>query len=208
MSCKDVHVLKVGGSLLDFPQLLHVLEQFIATTNDTNFLLVVGGARSADAVRIIDKNFGLDEQRAHWLAVRGMSLNAYLLAEILNNAILVHNINECAPVWQNNRLAIVEPIAWLEYEEIHGFPVEHCWQFTSDSISAHIAAQLNAPRLTLLKSTLPDEPLGCPEAAAAIGLVDGKFPEAIRNLQSVTLINARDASLPAMPLETQIQIHA
>ncbi|QQE13026.1 hypothetical protein JD969_06085 [Planctomycetota bacterium] len=205
-SCEDMHVVKVGGSLLDYERLVEVVERFIELEGGSKVLIVVGGARSADAVRTIDRNYGLDEERAHWLAVRGMSLNAYLLAEVLDGAELVDQIGRCESVWEQGGIAIVEPIAWLESDEANGCGVEHCWLFTSDSIAAHVAKQIGTKRLTMLKSTLPVEQLQDAEHAASIGLVDGRFAEIIPGIENVTLINGRSEAMEAMTLNAGVHV--
>ena len=204
MSVNDVHVVKLGGSLLDYEKLVEGVQRFVREQGGDKVVIVVGGARSADAVRMIDRNYGLDEERAHWLAVRGMSLNAYLVAEVLGEgAELVSDERGCEAVWAEGKIAVVEPIGWLEVDEDRGCGVKHCWQFTSDSIAGHIAKRLGARCLTLLKSTMPVPAPACAEDAANQGLVDGMFAIASEGVGCVRIVNMRSDALECVEIAGQ-----
>jgi hypothetical protein len=84
----------------------------------------------------------------------------------------------------------MEPAAWLRLSDESGRPTPRRWSFTSDSIAAHVAQQLDRARLTLLKSTLPPGPCDA-HAACAQGIVDTDFPIASAGLPSVELVNLR-----------------
>lgn len=199
MSDAGAHVAKLGGSLIDpagLPDLLPRFERWRRCAMGPRGVVVVGGGEAADIVRAFDKAYGLDESRAHWGAVRAMSLNAELIAAVVAEAALVSDAAGCEEAWARGRLAIVEPLSWLERAAARGVTIPHRWSFTSDSIAAHVAVQLakelGSARLTLLKSTLPDRPCDI-QKAAALGVVDADFPQACASLERVDLVNLRSA---------------
>ena len=193
----DACVIKLGGSLLDLPDLVQRFEAFRVAFVTGPVLLVVGGAESAELVRTFDRQFKLGEERGHWLAVRAMQFNAHVVAAVLPGAVIVRDEMEARAAWQRGQLAVVEPVAWLEKEEAAGFGVPHRWTFTSDSIAAHIATRIQAAKLILLKSALPAPGRGdCgPSCAAGLGIVDADFPLAAKDVPAIELINLRHEAL-------------
>lgn len=192
----DAHVVKLGGSLLDLPDLPRRFEAYRAADLPERALLVVGGGAAADIVRRVDALHGLGEERGHWLAVRAMQLNAHLLAAVLPRVRLVDEAEACSAAWARGELAMMDPLPWLEAEERAGITIPHHWQFTSDSIAAHVACRLGAKRLTLLKSTLPERDSLTVSEAVRLELVDEAFAQAARGIESVELVNLRSASQP------------
>jgi len=188
-----IHVAKLGGSLLTMDD----LPMQFARWRDAGFhgrrVLVIGGGRPADAVRDVDDRFGLDESAAHWLAIRAMQLNAHLFATVLADVQLVESVAACENVWARSRVALIDPLPWLLDEQARGIAIPHRWSFTSDSVAAHVAAQLGAATLTMLKSVLPAQ-VTTRAQAAAVNLVDADFPIASARVPQVELLNLRDAS--------------
>lgn len=191
------HVVKLGGSLFDLPDLRERLAAYRSAEMGSEAMLVVGGGEAAESVRRFDRLHGLDASAGHWLAVRAMQLNAMMLAAVLDRVRVVGDPETCRAAWANAELAIMEPMAWLEAEEAAGVHVPHHWQFTSDSIAALAARRLEAQRLTLLKSTLPttlaaevDQTITLEQARRA-GVVDEALPEAAAGLASVEIVNVR-----------------
>ncbi|MCE9591463.1 MAG: hypothetical protein K8S99_13160 [Planctomycetes bacterium] len=192
MSGDGVHVVKLGGSLLDLPDLLGRFEAWRWEEMGPRGVLVVGGGDAADVVRGFDKAFRLDQERAHWLAIRAMQLNTHCVAAVLPRSRLASSAMGCEIAWRAGDLAVIEPLAWMEREHTEGVTIPHCWSFTSDSIAAHLAVRLGSERLTLLKSTLPKGDCG-PACAAGLGIVDEEFPAACEGVPSVVLVNLRSS---------------
>ncbi|MFW6032722.1 MAG: hypothetical protein ACOCTI_05050 [Phycisphaeraceae bacterium] len=138
----------------------------------------------------------LGEEAAHWLAIRAIALNARALAAVLGDAELVETPADCRAAWRRERTAVVEPDAWLRDEDARGVRTPHVWDFTSDSIAAHLARQLGGARLTLLKSALPAQPGSGAAALASAGFVDRCFPAVSAGLGAVEVINLRDPRRP------------
>jgi aspartokinase-like uncharacterized kinase len=182
MSDPAIHVVKVGGSLLDLPDLPARLTAYIDTLEQC-VAMIVGGGRAADLVRGFNKLHQLDETDGHWLAVRAMQLNAHMVMTQLPNAQLVRDTDDCRAAWAANKVALVDPMAWVDH-------VPHRWTFTSDSIAAHVATRLQATKLTLLKSTLPKGDCGI-ACATGLGMVDEDFDAASRDVAYIELVNLR-----------------
>lgn len=186
------HVIKLGGSLLDLPDLPRRFEAFRAGQGKQRLVMIVGGGAAADIVRrwgVLHPEVGAET--GHWLAVRAMQLNTMLTASVLPRCRLVSDIDGCEAAHDAGELAMVDPLAWLELEHAAGVMIPHRWSFTSDSIAAHVAARLQADRLTLLKSTLPATDCGV-TCAAGLGIVDEDFEAASASIPHIELVNLRE----------------
>lgn len=190
MSDVNIAVIKLGGSLLDMPDLISRLQDYLLHCGAKFKAMVVGGGAVADWVREFDRLHHLGDDIGHWEAVRAMNLNAHLIAHKLNIGALVKTPSDCRRVWQRGELALLDPQAWLRHDEADEAGVPHRWTFTSDSIAAHVAERLSADRLTLLKSTLP-QPESDIAAAVQQGVVDADFVRASANVPRVEIVNFR-----------------
>jgi aspartokinase-like uncharacterized kinase len=190
-------MIKLGGSLMSLPDMPDRVRDYLARQSQPQpRVLLVGGGQAADAVRFFDRHRGLEETTAHWLAIRGMNFHAHLLAAVMPESRLAGSPAACRAAWEARRLPLIEPLPWLERDEECGRGVPHRWAFTSDSIAAHLANQLGAGRLTLLKSTLPAQTTL--QGAAEQGVVDACLPTAAGELP-VELVNLRNPDSPAQP---------
>lgn len=193
ISSIPLRVIKLGGSLLDLPDLpdrFNQYRQWLAGQGEHRLLLVVGGGVAADTVRHYNQLYDLGDHDGHWLAIRAMAFNTHCVARILGGCEVVASAEDCDEAWQRGRVAVVDPLFWLQRMEEKGLVIPHRWSFTSDSIAAAIAVDLQACVLTLLKSTLPLQPVSIAQASAT-GLVDGDFPEACRGAACIELVNLR-----------------
>jgi aspartokinase-like uncharacterized kinase len=164
-------VVKVGGSLLDLAELGPRFCRWLAGRGAASVLVVPGGGPTADVIRDLDLQHHLGETKSHWLALRAMALNAFVLHALLPRSVLVQSID------QIGELAVLDPLAFcLRDEREHpGSALPHSWSVTSDSIAARVAVRANAERLILLKSVDIPEELSW-AAAAQLGYVDAAFP--------------------------------
>src|SRR5437868_6532113 len=87
-------VVKVGGSLFDLPNLRERLRSFLKSLDASAVLLIPGGGRATDVIRDLDRRHSLGEEASHWLALRSLSLNAHVLAELLSPARVVHDLHD------------------------------------------------------------------------------------------------------------------
>ncbi|HID23755.1 MAG TPA: uridylate kinase [Planctomycetaceae bacterium] len=186
-----VRVWKVGGSLLTLPDLDRRLERAMRAVEPARPLIVVGGGEAADLVRRWDRLHRLGQEQAHWLALEALGLNERLLLELLDEAGRVSTRPEAERAWADGRLPVLHAVAFVAAEEGTA-PVclPHCWDVTSDSVAAWVAAVWPATELVLLKST--ELPPGLSHAGAAERkLVDPWFPQAASHVAAIRWINLR-----------------
>lgn len=191
-----VRVVKVGGSLLNDVDRWPDLQRWLwHGSGNVHQVLITGGGPWADAVRTLSKKGHVSQETAHWLAIRSMSLTAWVAAQLESSwhhtdrwNDLIHRlaVSDRPQVW------VFDPYHWLREEEqqkvVGRLPIG--WQVTSDSISAHLAKRLEAVELCLLKSTSTDSlDRSCWERD---GVVDPYFRLAAEDLP-VTLVNYRQA---------------
>lgn len=188
-------VVKVGGSLLEWPELPRAMERWLAAQPQTIHVLLCGGGKWADAIRQADRNFSLGEEASHWLCIEALTLTAQFLSAIVPAATFVRTLAELRERVDAGNPGVIgfDPREFLQFheEKLPGTPLPHTWQATSDSIAARLAEVLSADDLILLKSSAP--PAADLPALAAAGYVDSHFPVAARNIRRVQCINLRDA---------------
>ena len=193
-----IRVVKLGGSLLDLPDLAARLRRWLDGQHRMKTALLVGGGRLSDAVREYDRVHALGDEAAHWLAVGSMQLNARLAAAMLPEAAWIEAVDDLANAACS--LSIVDPWHLLrDADRRSPQPLLAGWQVTSDSIAARLAELCSACELVLLKSALPGE--ASVAAAAASGYVDRFFPHAV-SLPHVRCVNLRDDSFSEVRLGT------
>ena len=194
---KDLVVVKVGGSLFDWPLLGQRLQGWLKTLPPSKILLVPGGGPSADVIRKLDQLHNLGDETAHWLAIRALTVNAHFLAEILHalNPVIVGELQECEEIWMRNRLPILDLIRFAQADESQPDQLPHSWAVTSDSLALRVAIRLEAQSLILLKSTTIPEG----EAWMRSRIVDPYFQRLVQECQSkerkrmqISAINLRE----------------
>jgi aspartokinase-like uncharacterized kinase len=147
----------------------------------------------ADVVRDMDRRHGLDEEAAHWLALRALSLNAHFLAELLRarRPVVTGAVADWPALWRRGKLPILDAYAFARADEAHPEHLPHCWQATSDSVAARLAVVAGARRLVLLKSITIPAGMTWNEAARH-GYVDPLFASILpRESLDVQAINLR-----------------
>lgn len=191
-------VLKIGGSLLDMPDIVDRILTVADQCSDSKLLVVTGGGVAADLVRNFDDRFGMSDELAHELAIHAMSLNARLLAAVHSRFVLTCSWATSESV--GGTVRIVEPVQLLEKLSVpSSAALPSSWCVTSDSIAAWIAQETKARRLILAKSTgLPksgdqvvDRPTRLAEMAT-LGLVDNYLPEVAHSIEQIDWVNLRD----------------
>lgn len=193
---RPVAVVKIGGSLLTWPELPERLEAFLSREESAGarLVLIVGGGPAADLVRTLDASHGLGDEAAHRLALRALDFTAELLAGLLPGSRVVRRLAEIPGIHRNGWRPILAPRVHLEEEDerrVDRLPFS--WSVTTDSIAARVVEGLGGDRLVLLKSA--SALLGMSrEGAAAAGLVDAFFPEAAKRLKRVEVVNLRERS--------------
>ena len=172
----ELTVVKVGGSLYDLPDLEPRLRRWSRAWGG-EVLLVPGGGPTVNAVRELDYWHNLGEEKAHWLALAALSLNAHFLAQLLGEACTL-TLERIVPPTHPGALVILDPLAFASRDEVHPDHLPHSWDVTSDSIAARFAIVHGARSLVLLKSvTIPPE-MSWAEASQ-LGFVDVMFPRLV-----------------------------
>ena len=154
-----VRVVKLGGSLLDWPEWPAQLHSWLAVQPIMRNILIAGGGALADVVRGWDRDFRLDAETAHWLAIDAMSVTALLAARLLDVELtagwnlLVERLEDTAQSERRGSLVVFDPREFLHRiePELPGPLLPHSWKVTSDSITAQwpkllppkLASQLN-----------------------------------------------------------------
>jgi len=185
-----LRVIKLGGSLLEWPGLVDSIRQWLSAQPPAVNVIVVGGGAIVDVVRTLDRAQGLGDEVAHWLAIQAMGVSAALVAELLAEATIIESIRDIN-LDSNAPLQILVVERFLRELEGTDNCLPNSWDVTSDSIAARVASVLNATELVLLKSALPNAAGSLPEFAEQ-GYVDGYFPKAAAGLR-VRFVDLRDA---------------
>jgi aspartokinase-like uncharacterized kinase len=174
-------VVKVGGSLYDWPDLATRLRRWLAAEwpDGDGVLLVPGGGPTADVVRDLDRRHGLGEEVSHWLALCALSLNAHFLASLLPPACVIGDVWECRRAWHEGQMPILDVHEFARRDEDYPGRLPHSWAVTSDALAARVALVVGARQLVLLKSASIPAGVDWTEAGRH-GLVDEMFAEILR----------------------------
>jgi len=183
-------VVKVGGSLFDLPDLGSRLRKWLAERPAGDLLVVPGGGPAADIVRAFDRLHALGEERAHWLALSALALNARFLASLLPDAVVVRQVQPRAANPLQRKIPILDPYAFAHADDGRPGCLPHGWAVTSDSLAVRAARLAGAAELILLKSVTLPANIDWAEAAER-GLVDAYFPKAVEGFSAVRFINFR-----------------
>jgi aspartokinase-like uncharacterized kinase len=191
--CDDAWtVVKVGGSLFDWPLLGERLSSWLTRLDASRVLLVAGGGPAADALRELDVVDPLGDDAAHWLAIEAMSFNARALQERLPTARIVCEIPDpaflaCASGWY-----LLDALPFFRADESNAGHLPHSWRVTSDSLAVRAAVLAKARELILLKSV--SWPGTDWTEAMHAGIVDAYFMDALRQSPSdmrIRIVNLR-----------------
>jgi 5-(aminomethyl)-3-furanmethanol phosphate kinase len=180
-------VIKVGGSLYDWPDLGPRLASWLKSLAAEKIILVPGGGPLADAVRELDRLHHLGDEEAHWLALRSLSVSARFLQALLPASVVCDRLEECALAWAGRRVPVLDPLGFALADECSADPLPHTWSTTSDTLAARVASVAGAADIILLKSVFVPANL---EEASACGLVDPHFCKAAASL-TVRALNFR-----------------
>jgi aspartokinase-like uncharacterized kinase len=189
-------VIKVGGSLFDWPEFPRRMTEFLearqAADSNERLVLIAGGGPAADLIRELDKTHALGDQPAHRLALHAMDLTAIVLSELLPGTVVVDQIADLSPVWSAGSIPVLAPRRLLdEIDQSGQTTLPASWNVTSDSIAAWSAVQVGANRLILLKSA--PLPAGIDRhQAARLGLVDPMLPVVALPAPWVEYVNLRE----------------
>jgi aspartokinase-like uncharacterized kinase len=188
-------VVKVGGSLFDWPALGPKLSRWLNEHASAETLIVPGGGVFADQIRRLDEIHRLSEETAHWMALRAMTMSAGFLSELLDehgydlDFSRIETVLDCTESWSRRDRPILDAYAFLSRDDLSSGSLPHSCNVTSDSVAARLAELLGA-EVVLLKSDGP--PPGDLREWPAAGYVDPFFPTIIERARlTVRAVNLR-----------------
>ncbi len=117
-----------------------VIAEISLASREAALLIVPGGGPFADTVRDIDRQVGLSDDAAHWMAILAMDQYAHLIASRLPSGEVVCGPDEIESALKRRRTPVLAPYQWMRDAD----PLPHSWDVTSDSISAWVAGQVGA----------------------------------------------------------------
>jgi 5-(aminomethyl)-3-furanmethanol phosphate kinase len=200
VTASSLTVIKVGGSLFEWPEFPQRMAGFLTTLKavdqDGRIVLIAGGGPAADIVRALDRAHALGDLTSHRLALFAMDLTAVILSELLPGTVAVQGLEAITAVWSTGANPVLAPRLTLEHMECSGDDdLRASWDVTSDTIAAWMARRIAADRLILVKSA--PLPAGTDrQDAARLGLVDPEFPIVARPLPRVEYLNLREPASP------------
>lgn len=187
---KNLRIVKVGGSLLELPDLSRRIASWLQLQPAACYLFICGGGNRVDEMRMQTTSHRLTESDVHWKCIEIMAENARIMESVIPGAQVTESLSSFASASKFD-LFIFAPTQWLRELEptFPGRRLRECWDVTSDSIAARVTICLNAAELILLKSSEP--PSTDPTKLADCGYVDRMFPELAEELKTIRMINLR-----------------
>lgn len=179
-------VYKLGGSLLDIPDVHNRLGSVIEDDRPCQPLVIVGGGQTADIVREWDSQFALTASQSHWLAIAAMRINSLLLEQLMPSGQLIESREQADGCWQNEQIPVLDVEQILRSEINSHDALPESWDVTSDSITAWITKHWHAERLVLLKS------IDMPTSESLNAAVDNHFSKVVQSVHHIEWINFRE----------------
>ena len=195
MSRMPIRVVKVGGSLLDLPDLGDRLRGWLRRQSAAHHVLLAGGGKLVDEVRRWHEIRPLADVAAHWMCIDLLTVTAHLLHERLPEIPLVEDDLLLCQRIGDQACTIFGPAPWMRHSEsrIAGKRLPASWGVTSDAIAGRLATVMAAEELVLAKSCLPAaRDLA---GAASEGLLDSALARYGCDLPSIRIVNVR-SNLP------------
>jgi hypothetical protein len=187
-------VIKLGGSLLGWPELGRRFADWLGGQPPARCALVAGGGAAVDRLRSRQREAGWDDATVHWLAVDELSQTAQQACAILKplgaELCILQSVDQMfAPL--GDPLRVIDCAEFLRHREPFECPPRLVcnWEVTSDSIAARLAQLASADELVLLKSASPRSASW--EERADQGYVDSFFPRLVPYVAQVRWIDLR-----------------
>lgn len=189
----NLTVLKLGGSLLDVPDLADRLLTLVDHHQLSPAVVITGGGRLADVIRSYDRRWKLSADVCHQLAIATMGINAAAVRSLHER--LVDSVSPavgCVGVPAPDEL-----LRQLETDAGESLPA--AWDVTSDAIAAWLCGRMQGRRLILLKSNAPSGQKGHLRLSQLqhSGHVDPWLPRVVAGVPDLLWCNLR-AQQPAL----------
>ena len=108
---KPYRVVKLGGSLLAWPQWPAAWQSWQRAQPPAVTLMVVGGGAAVDDIRRRQARWQLSDEQAHWLAIETMSANARQVSAELAAPL----VTSCRDVLEEAGLSVLDPLKLLRH---------------------------------------------------------------------------------------------
>lgn len=187
-------VLKLGGSLLTFPDLVPRLSEWLAANPHPLTLMIVGGGQVVDSIRDIDRIQSLNSTLVHWTCIDLLDVTASIAAQLFPTFQSLGT-----PQALERWLARSNPVPQVAIVRIGSFYGPHRsddrlpenWNTTSDSLAALLAVQVAAESLVLMKSCSAPAQFASYAALKEAGIVDEAFPALAQAIECISFVNLR-----------------
>lgn len=185
-------VIKLGGSLLELDGLAARLQAVIDRLRGQRCLIVPGGGGMADRVRDWSRIHQLQDEMAHWLAIRCIDLNGQLVRDLLGCEV-AHSRETAETLWNcGHSTLVLNMTQFLTSEEAVCRELSHDWNVTSDSLAAWTAIRWPASELILLKSIPVPRGMSAHDASDQ-EWVDPYFPRLAGRIDRIQWCNLRSS---------------
>jgi aspartokinase-like uncharacterized kinase len=166
-------VIKIGGSLAETGRLKACLAAVFGLRR--RVVVVPGGGPFADAVRERQKQEGLTDSEAHFLAIAAMHDMAAMLLLQQPGLVCAETLSDIGAAWRRGRIPVWLPLRLARRDDT----IPRDWSVTSDGLAARLAERLGRLPVVLIKSVrVPrSEPA---RSLAARGVVDPTFAAIVR----------------------------
>jgi aspartokinase-like uncharacterized kinase len=167
-------IIKLGGSLAGSPALRAWLDG-VVRHGAGRAVIVPGGGRFADAVRMAQARWRFSDAAAHDMALLAMEQFGLMLCALDARLCAARSRADIRRALADRVLPVWLPSALLA----RAAGVRKNWDVTSDSLAAWLARELRASHLVLVKSCRVPR-AATVAALARAGIVDRELPRMIR----------------------------
>ena len=164
-------LVKLGGSLQQSPRLRDWL-RLLADGGRGRVIVVPGGGRFADCVRVAQKRWAFDDVTAHHMALLAMEQFGRMLVGLEPRLRPVGDRTGLLRAPGCGEIAVWMPGAMAAGEQ----SIPASWEMSSDSLSLWLAIELGAESLTVIKSVTPSAGEYDLQRLASQGRLDSRFP--------------------------------
>jgi hypothetical protein len=148
-------IIKIGGKILENRENIEsTLSQFKSLVQEDvlqKVIIIPGGGSLADFIRSIDDKLNIGDELAHWMAIYAMDRNGIELCKNFSELNCINNYKELQAFLINDTgksISVFLPYDYLVQED----QLPHNWKVTSDSISLHLANNLELRECYLIKN--------------------------------------------------------
>ena len=183
-----MQVIKLGGSLAQANTLFNCLDKIDKKHSQQKTVIVPGGGSFADQVRLVQRQWQIDDSTAHKMAILAMQQMAILIQGLKNHWPLAESTTSITEQFKTHNVLIWSP----SIQELETNAIAESWDITSDSLAAWLANKLSAKQLTLVKSASIDQNLSLQELSQA-GVIDKCFCEFVAESEfKIDVVNQED----------------